>query len=68
MSYELLSGCCLVVVGQGQIRQDVNKGGSAFDMAAICSVTGCKEVISGVCCTASVDDASGIIALMVGAS
>ena len=37
-------------------------------MAAICAATGCKEVVSGVCCTASVDDASGIIAVMVGAS
>lgn len=37
-------------------------------MAAIYSVTGCKEVVSGVCCIAAEDDASGINLMMVGAS
>ena len=66
MTYELLPDCFRV--GQVQIRRDVNKGSSDFDMAAICAATGCKEVVSGVCCTASVDGARGIIAAMVGTS
>ena len=37
-------------------------------MAAICAATGCKEAVSGVCCTASVDAAREIIAALVGAS